>query len=404
MGVGPIRVSSKGTPLYMEEAGHSRAEGLKSFIFSQIGEQGALPFSKFMEWCLYHPDFGYYQTEGEKIGKEGDYYTSPCVHPLFGYLIAKQLSQMAEILGGETFDVVEMGGGRGFLCRDILDWAKEKAPSFYQRLRYTLIETGPHLLLEQRKRLIEEEKSGKVSWMSLDIFEKRKDLFKGCFLSNELVDAFPVHRVMQDREGLKELYVAQREGRFLERWGEPSDPRVEAYFRRTGIPLLDGQKAEVNLKALDWIESVGRCLNQGFVLTIDYGYLAEELYTPYRQEGTFLCYFKHQISENPYERLGEQDMTSHVNFTGLIRRGEEAGLLLTGFVPQYRFLIGLGVLDEMEVMERELPEIDALNLRLSIKHLIEPETGMGEVFKVLIQHKGVEDPKLDGLRKLRSIQ
>lgn len=387
----------------MEEAGRSRSEGLKNFIFSQIVEQGALPFSKFMEWCLYHPDFGYYQTEGEKIGKEGDYYTSPCVHPLFGYLIAKQLSQMAEILGGETFDVVEMGGGRGFLCQDILDWAKEKVSSFYQRLRYTLIETGPHLLVEQRKRLVEEEKSGKVSWMSLDTFEKGEGLFKGCFLSNELVDAFPVHRIMQDREGLKELYIAQREGRFLERWGEPSDPRIETYFRRIGIPLLEGQKAEVNLKALDWIERVGRCLKQGFVLTIDYGYLAEELYAPYRQEGTFLCYFKHQISENPYERLGGQDMTSHVNFTGLIRSGEEAGLMLTGFVPQYRFLIGLGVLEEMEIMGRELPEIDALNLRLSIKHLIEPETGMGEVFKVLIQHKGVEDPRLDGLRELRSI-
>jgi SAM-dependent MidA family methyltransferase len=403
MGVGPIRVSSKGTPLHMEEAGHRRAEGLKNFIFSRIGKRGAIPFSKFMEWCLYHPDFGYYQTERKKIGKEGDYYTSPCVHPLFGYLIAKQLSQMAEILGEEAFDVVEMGGGRGFLCQDILDWAKEKAPSFYQRLRYTLIETGPSLLLEQRKRLIGEERSGKVSWMSLDTFEKGKDLFKGCLLSNELVDAFPIHRVMQDRGGLKELYVAQQGGRFLERWEEPSDPRVETYFRRMGIPLFEGQKAEVNLKALDWIGSVSRCLKQGFVLTIDYGYLAEELYAPYRQEGTFLCYFKHQISENPYERLGEQDMTSHVNFTGLIQWGAEPGLMLTGFVPQYRFLIGLGVFEEMEVMGRELAEIDALNLRLAIKHLIEPETGMGEVFKVLIQHKGIEDPKLDGLRELRSI-
>ncbi len=117
-----------------------------------------------------------------------------------------------------------------------------------------------------------------------------------------------------------------------------------------------------------------------------------------------VCYYKHQVSENPFVRLGKQDMTSHVNFTGLIRKGEEVGLTLTGYVPQYRFLIGLGIQEEMEAMGRKLPEIDRLKLRLSIKHLIEPEIGMGEVFKILIQHKGIEDPKLDGLRELRLIQ
>ncbi len=270
----------------MEEEGRTRTEGLKKFILSQIEERGPLPFSQFMEWCLYHPDFGYYQTEGEKIGKEGDYYTSSCVHPLFGYLVAKQLSQMAEMLGGETFDVVEMGGGRGFLCQDILHWAKENASSFYQHLHYTLIETAPHFLEEQRKRLVEEEKTGKISWMSLEAFREGKCPFRGCFLSNELVDAFPVHRVMLDQGGLKELYVTQRNGRLEERWGEPSDSRIETYFRWMGISLQEGQKAEVNLQALDWMGRVGQSLKKGFVLTIDYGCLAEELYAPYRQEGT----------------------------------------------------------------------------------------------------------------------
>jgi len=387
----------------MEEAGRSTTEGLKTFILSRIKEEGAVPFSKFMEWCLYHPQFGYYRTERDKIGREGDYYTSPSVHPLFGHLIAKQLSQMGDILGGKKFEVVEMGGGRGFLCQDILHWLRDKAPSFYKGLHYTLIETGPYLLAEQRKRLSGEEESGKVSWMSFDTFGEKRPLLKGCFLSNELVDAFPVHRVMQQRGGLKELHVGQRAGQFEERWEKPSDPRIETYFERMGRPLVEGQKAEVNLGALDWIEKVGQCLHQGFVITIDYGYLAEEIYAAYRQEGTFLCYFRHQTSENAFERLGEQDMTSHVNFSGLIRKGEEVGLTVTGFVPQYRFLIGLGILQEMEAQERELAEMEALKMRLSVKHLIEPEVGMGESFKVLIQHKGVERPTLDGLRELRSI-
>jgi SAM-dependent MidA family methyltransferase len=148
---------------------------------------------------------------------------------------------------------------------------------------------------------------------------------------------------------------------------------------------------------------VARCLKKGFVLTIDYGYLANELYGPRRRQGTLLCYHQHRTSENPYERLGEQDITSHVNFSGLIQKGEEVDLHLTGFVPQYRFLLGLGILQEMESLGRERSETDALRLRLSLKHLIEPELGMGEVFKVLIQHKGMEQPSLDGLRDLGSI-
>jgi SAM-dependent MidA family methyltransferase len=169
------------------------------------------------------------------------------------------------------------------------------------------------------------------------------------------------------------------------------------------ITLQEGQKAEVNLLALEWMESVARCLQRGFALTIDYGYLAEELYAPDRREGTLLCYFQHEASENPYERLGEQDITSHVNFTSLIRKGEEVGLRFTGLVPQYRFLIGLGILEQMERLGKAISELEGLKMRLSLKHLIEPEMGMGEVFKVLVQHKGVDQPQLDGLRDLGSI-
>jgi len=169
------------------------------------------------------------------------------------------------------------------------------------------------------------------------------------------------------------------------------------------IVLEEGQKAEVNLQALDWVEKVARCVKKGFVLTIDYGFHAQELYAVHRREGTLLCYHHHQTSENPFERMGEQDITSHVNFTSLIKKGEEVGLHFTGLVPQYRFLIGLGILEEMESRGRELSEIEGLGLRLSLKHLIEPEVGMGEVFKVLIQHKGIEKPLLDGLRDLESI-
>ena len=387
----------------MEEEKRNRGESLRKFILSQIEKRGPLPFSQFMAWCLYHPEYGYYQSKRTRIGKEGDYYTSPSVSPLFGHLIAKQLFQMAEILGGENFDVVEMGGGRGFLCEDIIDWAKKNSPAFYQQLRYHLIETSAPFLREQRERLSEKEREGRVFWIDPKMFGEGKVQIQGCFLSNELVDAFPVHRVILDQGNLKEIYVTQRNGQFEEQWGELSDPRIASYFHSMDITLQEGQKAEVNLLALEWMERVARCLERGFVLTIDYGCLSEELYAPNRREGTLLCYFQHQASENSYERLGEQDITSHVNFTSLIRKGEEVGLRFTGLVPQYRFLIGLGILEQMETLGKELPELDGLKLRLSLKNLIEPEMGMGEVFKVLVQHKGLDQPRLDGLRDLGSI-
>ncbi len=376
---------------------------LKDFILSQIKERGAIPFSEFMEWCLYHPDYGYYRSENTKIGVAGDYYSSPCVHPLFGYLIAKQLSQMAEILGCRRFDVVEMGAGRGWLGEDILNWAQKSQIPFYDHLEYTLIEKNSSFVREQKERLAPYAEEGKVLWMDPEEMEKGKRVFEGCFVSNELVDAFPVHRVTVAQGKLREAYVIQKNGQFEEEWGELSDPRLSSYFESMGVALEEGQKAEVNLKALDWMESVGRHLERGFVLTIDFGYAAQELYASTRREGTLLCYFRHQTYDNPYQRVGEQDITSHVNFTGLIRKGEQAGLRFTGLVPQYRFLIALGILQEMESIGKKLPSIDELKLRLSLKHLIEPDLGMGEVCKVLIQHKGIARPQLDGLRDLESV-
>jgi SAM-dependent MidA family methyltransferase len=387
----------------MEKEERTQEEGLRGFILSQMEERGPIPFSQFMEWCLYHPEYGYYRSEKTRIGKEGDYYTGPCVHPLFGHLIAKQLLQMAETLEGENFDLVEMGGGRGFLCKDILDWLSKRCPTFYQNLHYYLIETAPHFLKEQKLMLSEHERAEKVFWLNPEIFKNGQFKMEGCFLSNELIDAFPVHRVVLDHGSLKEIYVNQTNGQLKEERGELSDTRIIDYFKSMNITLEEGQKAEVNLQALDWMENVAKCLKKGFVLTIDYGLHAEELYAAYRREGTLLCYHHHQTSENPFERLGEQDITSHVNFTSLIKKGEAMGLHFTGLVPQYRFLIGLGIHEEMGSLERGISEIEGLGLRLSLKHLIEPEAGMGEVFKVLIQHKGVERPKLDGLRELDSL-
>lgn len=372
---------------------------LKNLILSEIKRRGSITFCEFMDLCLFHHEYGYYQTKKTRIGKEGDFYTAPYVHPIFGGLIGKQLFQMADIIGGDLFCIVEMGAERGWLANDILNWILKNKPDFYNHLRYYIIELNPNLLVNQKKVLWEHIRREKVFFLKMEDFEKGALRFRGCFISNELVDAFPIHRVIFKNGTLKEIYVTQKNGILFEELGELSDKRINEYFFSLNIQLNEGQIAEVNLKALEWIENISKCLIEGFVITIDYGYLGEELYSFPRYRGTLMCYKNHQVSGNPFESLGEKDITSHVNFTALIRKGEEVGLCFTGIVPQSKFLINLGILEEMDSLQEKLTTVEAINLRLKLKTLIEPEIGMGEVFKVLVQHKGIKKPDLVGLKE-----
>ncbi len=381
-----------------EEGDRNGTGGLGEFILFRIRQEGPVPFARFMEWCLYHPAHGYYRSERTRVGKEGDYYTAPSVHPLFGRMVARQLMQMSDLLGGDRFTVVETGAGRGGLALDILEWARSSAPAFYRRLDYRLADVSRPAVEQQKTRLARYAAEGAVSWE-----EGEGGTVDGCFLSNELVDAFPVHRVVLREGSLREIFVGEKDGRFCDVIGDLSQAALAGYFPAAGVELAEGQQAEVNLRAGEWIAEVGRRLRRGFALTIDYGELAAELYAPWRRSGTLRCYWRHRLADNPYARVGEQDITSHVDFSWLIRRGEAAGLACTGLVPQYRFLIGLGLLGEMEAAGRGMSEAEGLKMRLSLKRLIEPGVGMGEIFKVLVQHKGVDGPRLDGLRALRAM-
>lgn len=375
----------------MEEATVSGR--LRQIITEEIRSQGPLPFARFMELCLYHPQYGYYASGRACRGREGDYYTSPTVHPIFGALLGKQMAQMWRIMGGGTFAIVEMGGGEGYLCVDILDYLQHEEGQFYNTLTYHMVETSP-VIIERQKELLSPS-GGKVAWHQPDQIN-RMDI-TGCFISNELVDALPVHRVVQEGGSLKEIFVDLDNGVFQEILKDPSTPELEAYFQRLEITLAEGQGAEVNLEARRWLQGVATGLERGFVVTIDYGYPAQELFSPLRKTGTFLCYRGHRVHADPYSNPGLQDMTAHVDFTSLIEWGEEYGLQLTGLVPQYRFLLALGILDEVARMGEGKEEWEGMAERLTVKNLILPG-GMGETFKVLVQHTGIESPQLDGLR------
>jgi SAM-dependent MidA family methyltransferase len=372
---------------------------LERFLRRRIAQTGGIPFAEFMEHCLYHPEHGYYMAARNRIGKQGDFFTSTSVHSLFGRLVSRQLAQMWELLGRGPFTVAEQGAGEGHLCLDILDALAGENPDFYGALRYRLVELSPDNRLRQQ-RLLERHRE-RIDWCSLD------DLagMEGCFLSNELVDAFPVHLV-EKREGeLKEVFVVEREDGFAEELRRVSTAEIDEHFRDLGTGPVEGNRGEVNLEAGRWMERIGRLLGRGFVITIDYGYPAEELYAPFRRQGTLMCYHRHTSDDDPYRNIGCQDITAHVDFTALQLAGKKEGLVPLYFGEQYRFLMGLGFVEALvELQARETDENRARALRLTLKNLILPEGGMGETFKVLVQGKGVGKPELLCRRSIADIR
>ena len=367
---------------------------LNQIVATRIAEQGRITFADFMAACLYEPGLGYYTSPGRKVGAEGDFYTSITVHAAFGRVIAREIAQMWRSMGSPAvFTLVECGAGNGRLACDIMDFLAAREPEMYKSLCLLLIEKEPSLESAQREML--KAHINRLTWLSPEEFASGGFTFSGCLYSNELIDALPTHRVVMTAEGLREIYVTVKNGDFAEEAGEPSTPEIAAYLKRIAVELHPGQQAEVNLNAPQWLSSSSRALKRGFILTIDYGYTAPELYTPRRKLGTVLCYYRHQIEENPYLRLGLQDITTHIDFTTLMKCGEQLGLQNDWFGEQYRFLLSAGIVEEIEEIERStVSDAEKLRLRLTLKKLILPDSGMGETFKVLIQSRGVNAPQL----------
>jgi len=372
-------------------------ELLRDLIIEEVNKKGKITFAEFMQMALYHPKYGYYNSDREQVGRFGDFYTSPTVHRIFGELIAKQIEEMWRIMGKETFTIVEMGANSGWLCYDIIQWVKTECAEFYGSLRYIIVETNPYARKKQ-KLLLNSVGSAdeKVSWHTYSEDGFSFDRIQGCFLSNEFVDALPVHRIKVKNKILKELYVSYNNGKFIEREDEISTHELTKYLEPLQVYLKEGQEYEVNLDAACWLQQVSHTLSKGFVITIDYGDTTDGIYRENGSNGTLRCFYKHMVNQKYYERPGEQDITAHVDFTNLMNAGKSAGLEVTGFTKQSHYLIALGILERLNNTNKDIETI------LKVKNLFHPE-GMGEIFKVLIQHKNIELPQLTGLRPLHSL-
>jgi SAM-dependent MidA family methyltransferase len=347
-------------PPILTEEGASQVSPLVGHLRQLIHGRGPISFRDFMDAALYHPQFGYYSSFRNPVGLDGDFYTSADLDPVFGRLLARRFEAMAAELelSPASFTIVELGAGPGLLARDILR---------SQGFPYRILERSAAMRGRQRETLQDFD----VEWID----ELPKDL-TGCIFSNEFFDALAVRRFVRRGGALREIYVGCRDAEFVEVESEPC-PAFDA-------PVQEGCIADISVDAREWVGRIAESLQNGFHLAIDYGYLEREFYA--RPAGTLMCYWHHQATEDPYQRIGEQDITAHVNFSDLIEAGQERSLVMREFSSQMDFLVRLGILEEMESLAVS-GTAEAIERLQAMKKLILPGS-MGERFKVLVQRKG----------------
>ena len=358
---------------------------LEQVITQRIASEGRITFADFMELALYWPNGGYY-TSPRPTEPAPDYFTAPQAHPSFGALLALQLEEMWQLLGRPNpFDVVEQGAGSRQLARDIQGYAQHLHASFSQALRYVTV--------DRSAGDTSGEASGPSNIVSTGGLPFRR--VTGCVLSNELLDALPVHRVVVRGGRLKEIYVTMKDDQLQEVEDEPSTDSMQARLEQEQVRLQEGHRTEVCLELDSWMGEVAATLERGFVLTIDYGHAAHELYSPARSQGTLRCYYLHTLTANPYVRIGQQDVTAHVDFTAVASLGARNGLAGLPLITQGMFLNNLGL--QMFLRRLSPAELDQTARDANRMGMLELARagGMGE-FKVLVQSKGLNRPEVTG--------
>jgi SAM-dependent MidA family methyltransferase len=398
---------------------------LRAKIEQEIRENGPIPFSRYMELCLYDSEFGYYSRTAEQFGKAGDFYTSSDVHAVFGRLLARQFEEMWRVLGSPAkIQLIELGPGRGLFAQDVLAWSENKFPDCFRALRYRLVESSSVLRNRIRSTLAHYLESGKaelaaiVNWPEpgkgttavsqpalSEPAERRELVGTGnkralasevpvILFANEFFDALPVE-VLSDRGTLR---IDSRDGRFVETWAPPSAEQLR-FLDQYSIHPEAGERVEVALAAEHSMQNVAESLDRGFAVIIDYGYTREEQLAG-RHRGTLKAIRQHSISASPYEAPGEQDITADVNFTALAAAAQKHKLDTRPLITQSRFLMGIGEANQFaDAFEECRRPQERTKVALQLKHLVTP-AGVGESFHVLMGSKGIEAEVADSLSGL----
>ncbi len=412
---------------------------LRQKIEKEIRERGSIPFSRYMEICLYDSELGYYSRNAEQFGKAGDFYTSSDVHAVFGRLMARQFEEMWRVLGSpDLIEILELGPGRGLFAQDVLDWSEKKFPQFFRAAHYTLAESSPALRQRLEATLSKHFRSGKASLTQ----RLKPPSYKGCYgtaeavsfhgasgisgvnlqqtgkgttsvvensgtiqrafahevpvivFANEFFDALPVEVLSSQGE----LRISENAERLVETWHPASVDELK-FLDRHSVRPEGGERIETPLVAQRHMSEIAAVVKRGFIIAIDYGYTQREQLAG-RHRGTTTAYRQHSVSANPYEAPGEQDITAHVNFTALAAAAEKQGMQVQPLLTQSQFLLGIGEQSQFAdaFEECRLPQ-ERAKVALQLKHLVTP-AGMGESFHVLVASKDIGTElvsKLSGL-------
>ncbi len=418
---------------------------LRQIIVEEIRDGGPIPFSRYMELCLYHPQLGYYSRNAEQFGKAGDFYTSSDVHAVFGRLLARQFEEIWRVMDSPVqIEIRELGPGRGLFAQDVLDWSEKKFPDFFQALHYSLSERSPALRARLGATLARFLESGRVSVLSPGDPEKNaegaekgvagkdvtgtdvsgkdvtgKDVTgkdgKGTtsvvpgttpvervlapgapllIFANEFFDALPVE-IVSDQGALR---VSTQDNRFIETWVPPSPEEME-FLDRYSVNPEPGERIEIPMLSRQCMSSLAASVRTGMIIAIDYGYTRREQLSG-RHRGTLMAYRQHSASPDPYQAPGEQDLTAHANLTSLAAAAEDGGMRTQPLLTQSQFLMGIGEQNEFaDVFEEcRLPQ-ERAKAALQLKHLVTP-AGMGENFQVIVATKNLNAERVAGLSGL----
>ena len=355
---------------------------LEDIISQSIHENGnPIGFDVFMNFALYSPGLGYYHSSANIFGHQGDFITAPETSDLFGYSVAKQCAQ---IINGSG-DVLEFGAGSGVLATQVL-FELGRLKSLPKK--YYIMELSGQLKQQQKQTILSilPELIDRVEWLT-----EFPIGFSGVVIANEVLDAIPAKRLIFSGGRFVELGVDFVDGKF--QWKPLDEPYSNSL---TSLPTTcdEGYTTEVNLQALAWIDSLYNVMTEGTVLLIDYGMDRREYHHPQRKDGTLRCYYRHKASNNPFDNIGKQDITTSVNFSDVAERSVEVGFELSGYCTQAMFLLSLGI--ENFLLEEE-DDAKRNALAQQIKQLLLP-SAMGETFKVLALSKK-QTVKLDGFRE-----
>jgi SAM-dependent MidA family methyltransferase len=362
---------------------------LRARIEQEIREHGPIPFSRYMELCLYDPELGYYSRNAAQFGKAGDFYTSSDVHAVFGRLLARQFDEMWRALGSpEHITVKELGPGRGLFAQDVLDWSEKKFPDFFRALRYVLDERSPALRQRIEVTLSRHFGFGKA------VMSTGQDVTTPTIVfANEFFDALPVEVLSSEGS----LHIGLSGGRLVETWALALPEELE-FLDRYSVHPEPGERLEVPLQSQRQMCRAAS-IERGFAVVVDYGYSREEQLAG-RHHGTLKAIRPQSVSATPYEAPGEQDITADVNFTALAAVAEQQGMRAQKLVTQSQLLLGIGEANEFAdaFEECHLPQ-ERAKVALQLKHLVTP-SGMGESFQVLVASKGVEPERVSALAGL----